>query len=149
MSLIEFKNLPDTSTPFTAENFNNNFEYLESLNNYSTDEIIIGKWIDNKPIYRKVINFGTLPNASRKEVITDIPTNETNIINYYGIAYGTDSNNLKYVLTLPDVDPQGPAQATRLSINTLNGYYNIFIKAGIDRSNYTAHVVLEYTKTTD
>ena len=30
MALIEFKNLPDTSTPLTAENLNNNFEYLDN-----------------------------------------------------------------------------------------------------------------------
>lgn len=30
--------------------------YLDTINEYSTDEKIIGKWIDGKPIYRKVIN---------------------------------------------------------------------------------------------
>lgn len=28
MALIEFKNLPDTTTPLTAQNLNNNFNYL-------------------------------------------------------------------------------------------------------------------------
>lgn len=32
MALIEFKNLPDTSTPLTAENLNNNFNELNKIN---------------------------------------------------------------------------------------------------------------------
>lgn len=31
MALIEFKNLPDTSTPLTAENLNNNFNLLSNM----------------------------------------------------------------------------------------------------------------------
>ena len=61
MSLIEFKNLPDTSTPLNAENLNNNFNELDNKANYSTNEIVVGKWIDNKKIYRKVYQT-TLPN---------------------------------------------------------------------------------------
>lgn len=36
MALIEFKNLPDTSTPLNAENLNNNFSELEALINTKT-----------------------------------------------------------------------------------------------------------------
>ena len=36
---------------------------------YSTNEVKTGgKWIDGKPIYRKVVDFGALPNASEKTV---------------------------------------------------------------------------------
>ena len=34
--------------------------YINSLNTYSSTEQRIGTWIDGKPIYRKVIDFGAL-----------------------------------------------------------------------------------------
>ena len=42
---------------------------------YSTEEQVVGTWIDGKPIYRKVIDFGALPNSTLKQVphgISDI-----------------------------------------------------------------------------
>lgn len=35
-------------------------DYINKINNYSTEEQVVGKWIDGKPIYRKVVE-GTLP----------------------------------------------------------------------------------------
>lgn len=70
MALIEFKDLPDTTTPLTADNLNNNFEYLEAKIDsgeiYSTNEIKTNKtYIDDnnneKPVYRKTVIY-TLPN---------------------------------------------------------------------------------------
>lgn len=58
MEKIDFKNLPDTSTPYTAENFNQLQTNVENAINgvaeYSTEETIIGTWL-GKPLYRKVI----------------------------------------------------------------------------------------------
>lgn len=42
---------------------------------YSTDEKVVGTWIDGSTIYEKTINFGALPNANTKQVnhsISDI-----------------------------------------------------------------------------
>lgn len=123
--------------------------YTTVGNDYSTTEINTGQtWIDGKPIYRKVINFGSLPNTSIKNVSTDLLINEVNIVNYYGTAQG-QSGALKYVLHLPDIFVDTPTQSIRLTINTQNNKYNITIQAGSDRSNYDAFVVIEYTKTTD
>ena len=48
---------------------------------YSLSEIPVGTWIDGKTIYRKVINFGALPNATTKAVAHGISgvTQFTNI----------------------------------------------------------------------
>ena len=40
MALIEFKNLPDTSTPLNAENLNNNFQELEKINEDLKNELV-------------------------------------------------------------------------------------------------------------
>lgn len=121
---------------------------IEEQTSYSTTEQIVGKWINGKKIYRKVINFGTLPNTGIKNVSTDLLINEANIVNYYGLAQG-QAGNLKYVLHLPDIFVDVPTQSIRLTINTQNNKYNIAIQTGSDRSNYDAFVVIEYTKTTD
>ena len=44
-------------------------EYVDSSNSYSTDEVKTDeKWIDGKPIYRKTIICGALPNNTTKNV---------------------------------------------------------------------------------
>lgn len=68
MALIEFQDLPDTTTPLNASNLNNNFEYLEGLNEYSTSEQVIGTWIDGKPLYRKTFT-STIANGSTEKTI--------------------------------------------------------------------------------
>lgn len=106
---------------------------------YSLEEIVIGKWMDETH-YRKVIDFGALPNNTVKQVnhnISDIDM----ITRIYGIGYisgharsypiplmykGADSNyNVEILVT---------KQYVEMTSNT-------------DRSNVFAYVVLEYTKT--
>lgn len=60
MALIEFKNLPDTTTPINAENLNNNFDELDDglSNKVNFDELNDG--LSNKVnLYKK-----SLPNGS-------------------------------------------------------------------------------------
>ncbi len=45
---------------------------LQQLVNYSTDEQVIGKWIDGKPLYEKTIDFGGMPNNTTKTVAHNI-----------------------------------------------------------------------------
>lgn len=48
-------------TQLNTTNKNNLVEAINEakLENYSTTETVIGKWIDNKPLYRKVLNIGS------------------------------------------------------------------------------------------
>ena len=58
---------------------------------YSTEEQIVGSWIDGKPLYQKTIDCGALPNAGSKSIAHGI-SNLKRIINFYGYAYRqTDS----------------------------------------------------------
>lgn len=55
----------------TAEEMNQivaNIEYLSALPTYSTAEQVVGTWINGKPLYRKVVPFGALPNNTYKDV---------------------------------------------------------------------------------
>ena len=54
-----WNNLPSTSTPVNASNLNkieNELEYLDNANVYSTTETVIGTY-KGKPLYRKMITL--------------------------------------------------------------------------------------------
>ena len=142
MALIEFKNLPDTSTPLTAENLNNNFEYLKSMNDFSTNETVIGKYIDGRPIYRKVYDCGNLPNTTSKNIATNLIFNNSNciMIKIYGYCYFTNGTQLP--LPFPGISATG-----NIALHIANN--NIVITTAGDRSESYGYVIIEYIKMTD
>lgn len=113
--------------------------YTDAQISYSTSEVKTGAtWIDGKPIYRKVVNCGALPNNIRKSIAHNI-TNLSKVIHTYGIAVGTD------FLPMPYVNVTGASYDMQYWVETVN----IVIATGNDRSSYTGYITLEYTKTTD
>lgn len=113
----------------------------EVIDMYSTDEIKTNKiWIDGKPIYRKVVYCGALPNAQIKQVEHHI-TNLDHFTSCDAVAY-TDDKTTFFLSIATDI----PA-ANAYCIATL-GFVEIW--AGKDRRNFTnCYVTLEYTKTAD
>jgi hypothetical protein len=110
-----------------------------NLENYSTEERRIGTWIDGKPLYRKVISCGALPNATSKSVAHGIANLDT-FTSVRGIAMAT---NYKYTKTLPSATPSDLKGAIGLDVSDTS----IFISTGLDRTEYTkSYVILEYTK---
>ena len=105
---------------------------------YSTDEVKTGgKWIDGKPIYRKVVNFGALV-AGSKTVAHGI-SNIGDVIYVSGVARSADNTSLPlpYASTVPII----------VYVNTNN------VVIEISNNNYAGYtrseVTIEYTKTTD
>ena len=110
-------------------------EYVDSSNSYSTDEVKTGgKWIDGKPIYRKVVDVGTLPNATNKTVLHNIQ-NIDSVVNLKLIAKDNTNNIICNF------------GGKELSIYVDNS--NIIIKTDNNFTGYTSYSVIEYTKTTD
>lgn len=121
------------------------------INSYSTSEIKTHKkWIDGKPIYRKVIYVSELPNGYNDSGIKSIATGITNIdfmVNMYGIYTGTGNHSYeKYPINYIRRDN------SIYDISTEYGYYDgsmsIIIRSTMG-SGYKGYVILEYTKTTD
>ena len=110
---------------------------------YSTDEVKTGgKWIDGKPIYRKVVDFGALPNATIKGVSFD-NINADTFVKIEGIAM---SNNGSAV-TIPFADTSAATQSIAIFINSSSVSINT---GATNRSDYTkCYITIEYTKTTD
>ncbi len=110
-----------------------------TFDNYSASEQIIGKWIDGKPLYRKAIYMGAMPNNAQG---------------------GTKHNiaNIDMIITARIIMTNGtnfiPAPSGYPSNTSLDSYVYadknyIYIRTGTDRSSYNGYGILEYTKTTD
>lgn len=110
---------------------------------YSTDERVVGTWIDGKPLYEKTVDCGSLPNATFKDVNHGI-SNINSVISVSGCAYSSVSGN---TLPLPFVGSY---------LSNVNDSIKIVVKSSvisitdmIDYSGLTAFVNIRYTKTTD
>ena len=112
----------------------------ESLSYSTTEQPTGAKWIDGKPIYRKVIDFGALPNTGDKKVAHNI-SNLGDIIKYDCIT--TDGTIYK-----PVVDVGNRLMTNNITIGITQT--EVGIQTGADKTAFTqTYVILEYTKTTD
>ena len=134
---VTFSNI-QLETGSTATNYMP-YQNLNGMENYSTEEVVIGTFL-GKPLYRKVINLGNLPNNTTKNILHNI-SNLDVLVNCYGTAKRTDGN----ILILPNVDKDGLQYSVRLSANS----YQLIVTTGSDRSAFSGYAVMEYTKTTD
>lgn len=116
---------------------NNNATILQGETTYSLEETETGKtWIDGKPIYRKIYYVPSLPNAGSLFFDAGI-TNLGYVFNVYGMA----STKVPLNAARPD--------SSELEISAWydTGAEKMRIATGIDRSNVSAYVIIEYTKT--
>lgn len=140
MKKINFKSLPDTTTPINDTNLNTMQDNIEEaiLDVYSTEEQKIGVWEDGKPLYKKIVKFGALANAGTKEVYVT-SANIDELVDYKILI---KSSNLKLVLPV-------------IGANPISCYYNhinkVFgIETTSDRTGFADnYVIMTYTKTTD
>lgn len=126
----------------TANDLNTLDETLGELTvkttEWYTGEEAIGTWIDNRTLYRKIIDTGSLPNNTNKSVAHGI-SNLRRVVNLHGYAFRSSSST---TIGLPFA---GAAEAiVQLHVSGPN----ITITTWTDRTNYTeSYVIVEYTKT--
>lgn len=108
---------------------------------YSTDEQVIGIWL-GKPLYRKTVSCGVLPNNTSKTINTNI-ANISRVVRMYGYSF----NGTNTFFPIPHSNPNPVSLSFFNASNDNNG---ITIQTTIDRSGFTeTYVTIEYTKTTD
>ena len=107
------------------------------MDTYSTTPQIIGSWINGDAIYRKVIDFGNLPNNEGKIVSSGI-TGSVIVTRLYGTSLGTGGN----CFPLPYVNMYYPGDNTELV--WLGGSNEVRITTTSDKSSQYAYVVVEY-----
>lgn len=109
-----------------------------AFTDYSTTEQNTGRiWIDGRTIYRKVVNLGSLTNATPKSVAHGI-SNISTVTGLTGIA-----TNGTFFLPLPLARYNNFASQIGLYADTTN----VVVEPGNDRTAFTGFVILEYTKT--
>ena len=117
-------------------------DYINKLNTYSTEEQVIGKWIDGKPLYRKVYTLYNVSEGSTTDVYTiDIDITK-DIHNGYGkifadsykVNIGTGDAGFGVISNIQQ-NPSG-----QIYISRTHGAFGKI--TGLE-------ITLEYTKTTD
>lgn len=165
MEKIDFENYPSTNSPINATNLNllqDNVEddigILNSLNTtdksnlvnainevkldvFSFQETKTNKiWINNKPIYRKIVDGGDLPNNTYKTINHGIENIE-DFVNISGIAIRTGG----YSFNIPFSGTPTMFSSTIIALRA--NATNVQVATTTDLSTYTAYFILEYTKT--
>ena len=111
----------------------NDLALSKTSDNYSTDEQVVGTWIDGKPIYQKTIT-GTIPSADKgvNELVT--MNNISELINVIGVVHYSNQNVVLPGMSGDIILMNGKIYSV-LSSNTFVGS--------------TIKVTIQYTKTTD
>lgn len=121
----------------------NNWELVGADSTYSTSEVKTkSNWIDNKPIYRKVVSFTTGNSAGDLGVNHNI-SNLDKVINVYGYLYDGTGSYFPFPSLYRDMNGSNLIAVYRVDTGS------IIITYGSSRTNKIGHVILEYTKTTD
>ena len=118
----------------------NSLELSKTSDNYSTEERVVGTWIDGKPIYQKTIDCGKGPNNDLKSIAHGILNIDT-IIRTDGLDIHEDSNRTGG--SLPWVD------RTSFLVGLGADSTNIYIRSTYNASSTQYYCTLQYTKTTD
>ena len=113
-----------------------------NVNNFSTNEVEIGKWINGETLYRKTINIGTLPSVPGQKIKNHDISNLGAIVRMYGYAYSYGSGSYIPI-------PFSPSASTAVAgIAVLATSTDVRVQVAQDQSAFTVcYVTIEYTKT--
>lgn len=119
--------------------------YVDNKLAYSTDETVVGKWIDNRPLYRKVFTYTNLSQISSGNygTISTGLANTTRIVKVEGL---NTNSSLGITRALPYTDNTNLLRI----ITTSNGAeIRLYVNGSLFTANDDATVILYYIKTTD
>lgn len=111
---------------------------------YSTDEHIIGTWVDGKTLYEKTVYIASLPSTTAQTNYAHNINNIDKIIDYEGTIHFNNATN-----TTAKFDRVGTSTNVLDFGNTLAMTVtdeNIAIIVGKDRSACSAYITIQYTK---
>ena len=137
----EIKDVVNNNASITQQN-QTAINSMQNGNAYLTSEVTTGMtWIDNKPIYRKVIDCGALPNATTKSVAHNVSNIDT-VVFANGVSYSTTTG---FNFPIPYAADTLQAQVKMWVTST-----DIYLQTIANRSEYNqTYIIIEYTKTTD
>lgn len=138
-----------SANDIAVKSSNNKAKTLDAfLNNgygniYSTNEIVIGRWIDGKPIYRKVLNSVGLAGNTKKSIAYNIDN-----LDKIWIENGFAINALR-IVTVPMVGYNGNvSDKVDVWIEKQENVVKLYSNGGWGK-DWTFYIILNYTKSTD
>lgn len=114
---------------------------------YSTEEQVIGTWIDGKPLYRKVIEMGNMTKEDYKIKAHNIQNIKYARIVDVVMQRGTQSSSNFQLFSVGNVG--GKYNDTQVGFDTYMDTSNIYVYCTGDRTLFVGTAIIEYTKTTD
>jgi len=121
----------------------------KTIGQYSTTQTVSGeKWFTvgnanaQRFAYRKVINFGALPNTAATAVAHGITTTQNTVFTHiYGTATDPGATTTTSAIPIPFADPAALANAIRIEVDATN----VTITTAANYAAYTVcYIVLEY-----
>lgn len=138
--------LPDNkilNTESTSQTDTYSCDYINNLNTYSTEEQVIGTWINGKPLYRKILQYSlSSGNATDKFNISELSIATTTKLE--GIAL-----NNGYARQVGYVYGNATTTLGEMAGMYLSTNFTILNVTHAGTSLGTLYVTIEYTKTTD
>lgn len=163
MSLVNnsannFKDFLDAIKPFLNYQFYDMSGQGVEANNFSTDEKVIGTWIDGKPLYQKTFewtyaNGSLIPNTASLVISS---TADIKCVCDGCLKYLSNSGRTEYTpiaTTFPDSESvRNQWTASFSNINVTGQWIGFNFGSGWKQNTYTnirISVTMKYTKTTD
>lgn len=118
---------------------------------YSTTEKVIGCWTDGRPLYQKVVNFGTGANKTVKSVSHGVSNISTLVdLHFFGQMGSGSGSSGSLVAGMCDATYEYWSDSGAISaIAVYLMADKIYMDCKHDASIYTYKVVIKYTKTSD
>ena len=118
-------------------------EKIDKIETYSTEEQVIGTWIDGKPIYRKVVSTTISDFAGTKDI--DLNVTDVDVFTDGKVLINTSSyTSIDYSQSSTSYYMRHWIFRKTSSNNTVSVVVNMS-----DGVTGTIYVIIEYTKTTD
>ena len=132
----------------TVEQALNDLYAARVPNNYSTEEKIVGQWIDGKPLYQKTIieTVSTYTDGNKRRRFIYQYDSTFNVISAEGYTQEVAGGSLKNILGRMSVDAD-MVNIAHSSVDDRYLYYDRIKSAGVTSVQFV--VTLRYTKTTD
>lgn len=125
------------------------YEVGGSSDVYSTEEQVIGRWINNKPLYEKIVPFNMTSIRTTENQKLEIGHNISNV-DYIFISSDASHykvNDNSYAFSRCFVQNSSIGFCCTASVNDTNVSIELYYPSA--GANVTGYILLKYTKTTD
>lgn len=145
--VVESTNITEPGFLMDGKTASEAFAELYSKFGYSFEETCIGTWVDGKPLYRKMIDFGTLPSNGEKMQQVDVDNLEFCYIDVGNSLWMDSKWNIFNAKTAPGIfTPIYTTMISTMYYSQKSVYVNTTVASA---SLYRMYVCIKYTKTTD